>query len=362
MRRGQVVAGVVAFVFVFGPAFGYAVGFRQAPVDNRAIAPPPKTSAGWDALDAVGPWASDRLAGRSTAVRGKSWFDFNVLRELPPSGKVVRGDDGYLFLGEDFTKACKQTPGFQAGLDGLAALTEVIQRSGRRVVFSLGPNKSSVVDPPDAVPDGQCALDGIAEQNRVLDSYQHPNWLPLRAAMTRSQTYWRTDSHWSGAGAAVFAKALAEKLGLQARLTTTPDQVTKTADLNVLLGLTATETPPSLQVSTGTTVTPQPGYAAFDATKVLYGVEKWKTTPATGLVGGKSVLIGDSFSYFALGNLRPLFADGTFLWTGHVSEEELIAGIKEADTVVIQLVQRSLTPGHVFATKAFRDKVAAALK
>ncbi|GAA1508169.1 hypothetical protein GCM10009741_01050 [Kribbella lupini] len=353
---------MVALVFVFGPAFGYVVGFRQAPVDNRAIAPAPSASAGWGALDAVGPWASDRLAGRSTAVRGKSWFDFHVLRELPASGKVVRGPNGYLFLGEDFTKACQQTPGFRQGLDGLAALADVIERSGRKVVITVGPNKSSVVEPPSVVPDGQCALDGIAEQNRILDAYEHPAWLGLRQELTRSQTYWRTDSHWSGAGSAVFAKALAAKLKLQARLTTTPDQVTKTADLNVLLGLTATETPPSLQVSTGTTVTPQPGYAAYDPTKVLYGVERWKTTPATGLIGGKSVIIGDSFSYFALGNLRPLFADGTFLWTGHVSEAELIAAIKGADTVVIQIVQRSITPGHVFATKAFRDKVAAALR
>jgi alginate O-acetyltransferase complex protein AlgJ len=361
VKRSRVVVAVVAFGFVFGPAFGYAVGFRQAPVDNRAIAPAPSASAGWDALDAVGPWASDRLAGRSTAVRSKSWFDFHVLRELPASGKVVRGPDGYLFLGEDFTKACKQTPAFKQGLDGLARLAEVIERSGRKAVFTAGPNKSAVVAVPSVVPDGQCALDGIAEQNSVLDEYDHPAWLGLRQELTKSQTYWRTDSHWSGAGAAVFAKALAAKLGLQAPLKTTPDKVTKTADLNVLLGLTATETPPSVQLSTGTTVTPQPGYAAFDPTKVLYGVERWKTTPAAGLVGGKSVIIGDSFGYFALGNLRPLFADGTFLWTGHVSEVDLIKAIKGADTVVIQIVQRSITPGHAFATKAFRDKVAAAL-
>ncbi|WP_460651980.1 alginate O-acetyltransferase AlgX-related protein [Kribbella endophytica] len=362
MRRGQVVAGVVALVFVFGPAFGYVVGFRQAPVDNRAIAPPPAASAGWDAFDAVGPWASDRLAGRSTAVRGKSWFDFHVLQELPASGKVVRGPNGYLFLGEDFTKACKQTPGFRQGLDGLAALADVIERSGRKVVITAGPNKSSVVEPPAVVPEGQCALDGIASQNATLDAFEHPAWLGLREKLTKSQTYWKTDSHWSGAGAAVFAQELAKKLGVTAPVRTTPDQVTKTADLNVLLGLTGTETPPSLQVSTGTTVTPQPGFAAYDPTKVLYGVERWKTTPATGLVGGKSVIIGDSFSYFALGNLRPLFADGTFLWTGHVSEAELIAAIKGADTVVLQIVQRSITPGHAFATKAFRDKVAAALR
>ncbi|WP_148256608.1 alginate O-acetyltransferase AlgX-related protein [Kribbella flavida] len=366
MKASRMAVLAVAVVFVFGPAAGYLAGFRQAPVDNRAIAPAPEASDGFDALDAVGPWAADRLAGRSSAVRAKSWFDFHVLREVPASNKVVRGSDGYLFLGEDFTKACNLTPGFKRGLDGLARLAEVIRQSGRRVVFTAGPNKSSVVSEalPSVVPKGQCALDGIATQQQILDSYQHSLWVGVREELTKSQTYWRTDSHWSGVGSAVFAKALAAKLDprLAARITTTPDSVTKTADLNVLLGLTETETPPSVQLSAGGTVTPRPGYAAYDPLKVLYGVEKWTTTPSTGLIGGKSVIIGDSFAYSALGNLRPLFADGTFLWIGHVSEAQIFAAIKESDTVVIEIVQRSITPAHPFATPAFRQKVAAALR
>jgi alginate O-acetyltransferase complex protein AlgJ len=364
-ERRNVVGVMIALVFVFGPAAGYAAGLRQAPIDNRAIAPAPSASAGFDALDAVGPWASDRLAGRSTAVRTKSWFDFHVLHEMPTSGQVIRGDDGYLFLGEDFTRGCQLTPSYQGALEGLAKLAEIIEKSGRRAVFTVAPNKSSVVTDalPSVVPKGSCALDGIAQQNKVLDSFRHPSWLGVRRQLLGSQTYWRTDSHWSTAGAAVFARALASHLAprLAARITTSPETITKTADLNGLIGLTTAESPPSVRVSTGTTVTPSPGHVAYDPLKVLYGSEKWTTRPAAGLIGGKSLISGDSFSYFALGNLRSLVADGTFLWTGHVSEAEIIAEIKGSDTVVVEIVQRSVSTGHMLATAAFQDKVAAAL-
>jgi alginate O-acetyltransferase complex protein AlgJ len=363
LRRAVVI--VVGLAFVFGPGVGYALGLRQKPLDNRAIAPAPAASEGFDALDALGPWAADRVAGRSSAVEAKSWFDFNVLHELPANSKVVRGQDGYLFLAEDFTRACQLTPAFQQALDGFAKLAELIERSGRRAVFTIGPNKSSVVgnELPPAVPTGACALDGITQQIGILDSYQHPEWVGVREQLTGSQTYWKTDSHWSTAGAAVFSKALAEHFGprLGARVTTTPETITKTADLNILLGLTAKETPPSLKVSTGTTVTPQPGWVAYSPYKDLYGKERWTTRPAAGLVPGKSVIVGDSFAYYALGNLRPLFADGTFLWTGHVSETDIVNAIVASDTVVLEIAQRNLATSHIFASARFRQKVAAAL-
>ena len=363
LRRAAIL--VVGLAFVFGPGVGYALGLRQKPIDNRPIAAAPSASDGFDALDALGPWAADRVAGRTAGVEAKSWFDFNVLRELPANSKVVRGQDGNLFLAEDFTRVCQRNAQFQQALDDFAKLAEVIEQSGRNVVFTIGPNKSSVVGEalPSVVPTGACALDGITQQNEILDTYQHPDWVGVRQQLTGSQTYWKTDSHWSTTGAAIFSKELAAHFGprLASRITTTPETITKTADLNVLLGLTAKESPPSLKVSTGTTVTPQPGWIAYDPVKELVGKERWTTRPATGLVPGKSVIIGDSFAYYALGNLRPLFADGTFLWTGHVSETEIVNAIRDSDTVVLEMVQRSMATAHMFSTATFRQKVADAL-
>lgn len=370
-RNRRIIGTAVALVFVFGPPIGLVAGVKPSTIDNRALAPAPSLDKGFDALDMVGPWATDRLAGRGQAVQAKSWIDFNLLKEMPASNKVVRGKDGYLFLGEDFTKACAGRTAFERNLKSFLKLAEIIKASGRNAVFTLGPNKSSVVSAslPKALPTGNCAMTGIAQENAVLDNFRHPLWVGVHSQLVEAQAagknpYSRTDTHWTTGGAAIFARSLAQQLdpGLAERITTTPTTITKAGDLTTLLGLAVTEDQPSADLSTGTTVTPDPSLDQFDLLKMdNYGKERWTTTPAAGLVPGKSLILGDSFAYTALGNLRPLFADGTFLWTGHVSQTDIVSQIKASDTVVVELVQRSVAAGHLYASPAFQAKVAAAL-
>jgi alginate O-acetyltransferase complex protein AlgJ len=370
-RNRRIIGTAVAVVFVFGPPVALGAGMKPSTIDNRALAPAPSLDKGFDALDMVGPWATDRLAGRGQAVETKSWIDFNLLKEMPASNKVVRGKDGYLFLGEDFTKGCGGSAAFERNLTSFLKLAEIIKASGRNAVFTLGPNKSSVVSDslPKAVPKGDCALKAIAAENAVLDNFRHPLWVGVHSQLVQAQAagknpYSRTDTHWTTGGSAIFARSLAEQLdpGLAKRITITPTTITKAGDLTILLGLAATEDQPSAELSTGTTVTPDPSLDQFDLLKMdNYGKERWTTTPAAGLVPGKSLILGDSFAYTALGNLRPLFADGTFLWTGHVSQAEIVSQIKASDTVVVELVQRNVSAGHMYANSAFQAKVAAAL-
>lgn len=370
LRSRRIIGTTVALAFVFGPPIALAAWVEPSNIDNRAQAPTPSLDKGFDALDMVGPWATDRLAGRGDAVRTKAWIDFHLLKEMPASGKVVRGKDGYLYLGEDFTKACGGNAAFEKSLSSFLKLAEIIERSGRNAVFTLGPNKSSVVSEnlPNAVPTGACAQRAIAHQNAVLDKFQHPEWVGVRSRLAAAQAagqqpYARTDTHWTTGGGAIFATALAEHFGpgLANRITTKPVTITKTGDLTALLGLASTEAQPSAELSTGATVTPDPRFAQYDPMKILYGKEHWTTSPATGLVPGKSLILGDSFVYSTLGNLRPLFADGTFLWSGHVSLADILSHMKASDTVVIELVQRSVRPSHMYASAAFHQKVAAAL-
>jgi alginate O-acetyltransferase complex protein AlgJ len=376
---GRVCAAVVATTFVFGPVAGHLAGSGGQPLENRKPAPAPKPEDGWKALDAVGPWAADRLPGRSRAVRTNAWLDYHLLGEVPikrnPGGQivpqVVRGRDGYLYLPDDFTIACSRRGAFEPALRDMLRLAETIRSSGRRVAFSVAPNKSSVAtaEVPDVVPDGRCATQAIAEQQRVQDNTSHSLLVNTRARLAAAhraggQPYWRADTHWNHAGAAIYAQALAEHLdpGLAARVKVTPERMTRVGDLTGLLGLTSAETGSSATVSAGGSVVPDPSLDQYDPFKVLYGKERWKTTPSTGLIPGRTVLIGDSFTYYALGAVRPLFADGTFLWTGKVSQAELIRAIKDADTVVIQLAERSVGRQHTFTKPAFRKEVAAALR
>jgi len=363
-------SALVALVFVFGPALALAAGVRVSTVDNRRLAPPPALTKGFDALDMVGPWATDRVAGRADAVQLKAWVDYHLLGDMPASGKVIRGKDGYLFLGDDFTKACANNAEFRKSIKAFLKLARIIEDSGRRAVFTVAPNKSAVVTDslPLAVPTGNCATGALAQQNWFLEEFEHPLLVGVGPALAAAhadgrQPYPRTDTHWTSAGSAVFAQELARHLRprLAEEITITPATTSRPGDLTNLLGLQASETQRAAELSTGGTVKPNPKYAQYDPQRVLYGEERWKTRPADGLVKGTTLILGDSFAYTALGNLRPLFAQGRFVWSGTVSAEEVIRQIDASDTVVIEVVQRGVGAKHLYTDPAFRAQVARAL-
>jgi len=370
LRPARIIGVVVASAFVFGPPIALIAGVQPTNVDNRTLAPPPSLDKGFDALDMISPWATDRLAGRGEAIRTKAWIDYHLLKEMPSSGKVIRGTDGYLFHGDEFTVACKYDPLFESSLESFGKLAQVIERSGKKAVFTLGVNKSSVVSGnlPDAVPAGDCATRAIANQNAILDNFTHPNWVGVRSQLAAAdvagqQPFWRTDTHWTPAGGAIVAREIADHLqpsGAEPP-SATSGTISRTGDLMLLAGLTAKESQPQVELTNGATVTPDPQFATYDPTQMVFKKQHWTTSPSTGLVQGKTLILGDSFAYTAMGNLRPLFADGTFLWTGQVSHDEIVSGIKESDTVIIELVQRTLGPRHLYAAPEFRAKVAQAL-
>jgi hypothetical protein len=371
--------GIVAAAFVFGPTAAGLLGVSPKAIENRALSSAPRAKDGWDALAALSPWATDHLPGRAKAVHMNAWVDYNVLGQLPaghrlgPKGMsaptVVRGRDGNLLYGGDFTVACEKTASYEQSLQAMARLAEIVQASGRKVVFNVAPNKSSVItsDLPRAKPRGNCAARGIERQNQLLDGFEHPLFVGIRKPLAEAhasgkQVYARTDTHWTGVGAAMYAQALASHLDpeLTPRLRLHPKRITKVGDLMKLAGLTSPESMTSATVSTGGTVGLSPEAATGDSAQALPKDGKWVTRPKKGLVQGRTLLLGDSFTGAALTNLRPLFAQGSFVTFSHASESRLVSEIEASDTVVIEVVQRAVV-GHLCTQPQFQSRVAAAL-
>lgn len=388
MRLYRWIAGTVALLFVFGPVLVLATGERPEAFENRPLAEAPDPGAGWDALDALAPWASDHLPGRERAVRANAWLDYHLLGTLPSAAggtpaasaaatgegaltpRVLRGKDDVLYLGQDFDRACEDRGKYRRSLTAIADVAQLIEDSGRDVVFFIGPNKSSVdsADLPRFLPTGSCAADAIRAQNKALDSFRHPLYVPTRLPLAElsasgDQPFWRTDTHWSSVGTAELARRLAGRLdpALAERLRTTEGERSRTGDLTLLAGLDFDETAPSADVGTDAVVEETADSDHFDEGAPVYGTHRWTTTPGTGLVKGRTMLVGDSFTYFALGNLRPLFAAGEFLWMGHPStRQDVIEGIVAADTVVLSTVQRNITR-NMFTSAGFERDLAEAL-
>lgn len=373
------IVSLVATVFVFGPALAWSLGFTPKAIENRDLAPAPAAAQGWNAFDALSPWATDHLPGRANAVHLNAWLEYNMLRQVPASQRsgpggaastpaVVRGKDGYLFVGKDFTNACSEAAKYEQSLKSLARLAEIIEASGRRVVFTVAPNKSSVIanDLPRAVPRGDCALRAIERQNQLIDGIRHPLYVGIRRPLADAhaagrQVFFRTDTHWTMLGGAMYAQALATRLDpeLAPRLRLEPLQHTRIGDLTKLIGLTSPESLTSATLSSGATVFPGAKKTTKGA-RPVYQPESWVTRPGKGLVQGHTLLLGDSFTGAALSSLRPIFAQGRFVVFRLVPQEQLISEIRSADTVVIEVIERDVGI-QVPTEKKFQSRVAAAL-
>ena len=87
----------------------------------------------------------------------------------------------------------------------------------------------------------------------------------------------------------------------------------------------------------------------------------WVSSPGRLTWPGRTLLLGDSFMWYALENLRPIFRRGEFIWFAVADDPEFLAkAIKKADTVVIEVYQM-VTPGSPLASPAFRRHVMQAL-
>lgn len=377
-RAAKLAATAFACTFVFGPPIAGILGGRATPMENRPLAKRPAITQGWDALDALAPWASDHLPGRNLAVHANAWVTYHAFAELPPAAQgtagthdplVVRGRDGYLFLASDFYTACAKGHEVDDSLRKILDLARAIQASGRRALVVVPPDKSSVLTHalPRAVPRGTCATSHMQAAQQTLAATRDPLYLPLLSALRDADSaglhpYWQTDSHWSPAGAAVYAHAVADRLspGLASRLTTTKKVTTYRGDLSKLSGLEIQETSTQPTLSTGV-VHLDPFAKRWVKEGVYYGSQHWTTTPGTGLIQGRTLLLGDSFGYEAVPNLRPLFADGTFVWTRLETPSTIAKRVAAADTVIIEVVQRGLVLTNATATDELQNAVAAAL-
>lgn len=278
---------------------------------------------------------------------------------------TVPGRDGMLYYGPDFDVACGLGSRIAHNLRQVAKLARVIERSGRTVVWTVAPDKTTVRpdDLPDPMPHGACDAQGFDMMRGALDAVHDSSFLPLRAKLAGSphQSYFKTDTHWTTVGGSIFAEALARRLAprvarLQSYVFGTEQRV---GNLNYFAGNLELETAetamPTTRVKVRTARTSADqlwgGYPqiTFDYT--------WNSRPSRRTVPGDTVVIGDSFTMFALDSLMPLFERGRFLWRDKTSDNVQFRAIKQADTVVIEVNQLLASVGSSAADPTYRKRL-----
>lgn len=329
--------------------------------------PPARHRAGVSLNDLDARGSTTTAPGGARAANATGFFGADGLfYDYAPL--VIGGYSNEYFLGQDFDVACADGQQFARGLKRLGRLAKVIEAAGKRVVFTVAPNKTSVNSDNiywPTVPHGSCGSFGVTDQNTTLDTFGDKRYLAIRRSLADDprEVYWKTDAHWTTVGSSVFATELAGRLDkkLGRRQKYLPAIRTELGDLYQLLGLTSPETASALVPHDGVSVTPVPGSGGFDPVAGVSFTHSWTSTPAKKTLRGKTLVVGDSFTYLGLESLRPLFARGSFVWIQPTMLDRIVTGIAKADTVVIEVVQRFVSTS-ILATDTFRTAVRRALR
>lgn len=278
---------------------------------------------------------------------------------------VVDGLEGDLFLGLEFDIICAWGGKLLAkGMRRVSRLARVIEDSGRRVVWTVAPNKTLInydTVVKSSLPQGPCDVSGIEQQRKVLDHFADPAYLSLRKPLARDrrQTYWKTDPHWTSLGASDWVRVLAQELDprIARQQRYVSSTLTAVGYLNTILGNHTPETVPDVVYAGKVKVKTAPGSAyELDPGGVLAMDHSWNSAPASRTWPGHTLLLGDSFSLVGLPVLRPLFRHGRYLWVGNVAPEDIARAIADSDTVVMEVVQFFMF-GHLLGQSSFRKLV-----
>jgi hypothetical protein len=257
-------------------------------------------------------YVGDAFPGRSALIGAGNTllWQLGLLR----SSRVIEGPEGWLFLG-DFQQ---QTITKSRGLSTLAPEQathwaeryEVVRAGvgeyGAELRLVLVPDKQTVY--PQQLPawaqpgpgERPTMTDQIVAALRRRGAKDVLDLRPvLRAAASRQQVYWRTDSHWNPAGALVAAEHVLPWLrpdhpaavrALLERCRVADAGERKTGDLGRILGVGAFPTEPwtLVQVAEARAESSAPW-------RTVWGLEQPFRTFAGGGLPGKLLVLGDSF-------------------------------------------------------------------
>jgi alginate O-acetyltransferase complex protein AlgJ len=398
----------VALLFFFGPAVAFMFGDRAHPIENRPLAGMPSLNAGWQIIPRFNAWAIDHLPLRSQAVRADTDLSEAVFHQPPPSSsqttsgigsvaagnnppdsggskqslsaapRVIQGKDDWLYLADDFSLVCEPKLSLPAVMDGLQRLRSAIEASGRKLVISVIPDKSTAVPQylPERFPFKNCSEERRREFWQEIAASKVP-FVDLRGPLADAERaaghpmYLRLNTHWNMQGAAVWSESVLAALdqtliqGLaipgvdepipssESKFVAGPD-IEVQGDLTVMLGTPQKEPTPRIALRRkGVTVSSHgvalPGNVSppIDAQTAGRPVTTEASTTAAPLYPGHTLILGDSFyNIFGRTLFAPFMSNLTALYV-LADPARVTQSIIDADTVVLEVVERNLSSGGV---------------
>lgn len=374
-RTSRIAAGI----FFFVPILLLVVGVRPQAFENRPLAEFPSPLDGWSFFTGLEKWATDHLPLRQQAVLAQDGISRSVFGEAPQLGKkqdtgpvpqqtqepevpegpidpdsvpkVIEGKDGWLYYGDDVRNSCVPWRPVDTLMQNLDRLRDAVEKSGRKFVFTVAPDKTTMV--PEKLPDTfvgkQCSRKASEELYKKVDGKQLDLRQPLKdeAQKLGRPIYAQHDTHWEHEGALIMLRALAEAAqpGITKSWTLTKGPTGETpADLSTMLGRndkrpfqTYELRPDGQKVRSKFT---QDFYTYLEPTRFAQPAE-------SGMVGKRASFFGDSFGFVATPYFAGAFADITLLHTDVAEKNVQVVArtMVESDVVIFEGVERSLRGG-----------------
>ncbi|CRK60784.1 hypothetical protein [Alloactinosynnema sp. L-07] len=389
-RHGaQRFALISALIFFLGPLVGLVVLGPSDTTENRRPADFPSPADGWQFFAGFSPWANDHLAFKAGAIDLSGFVSKEIFGERPDLGRdvqppvgpvappppqattnseppksadkdikttdgypsVIEGRDDWMYLGFDVQGKCEPAQSLDDILGNVRKLRAAVEKSGRRFVLVIAPDKATV-EPfylPSDYTGKACAATASDKFWRAMTV--EPGVIDLRGEIRADSErrdhslYFTQDTHWTFEGGLLMTRVLADHLkpGASDTWKELPGPHWQgDADLPKLIGVR------------GENRASQPGLGVDSDTNGATWINgDFRTTltlqraATKGMVPGRVAMLADSYTRFATGYLAAAFADLSITHVEELTKNSQGVGdrLAAADTVVVEVVERHLAAG-----------------
>ncbi len=290
-------------------------------------------------------YLADRMPLRGEAAQAATRTFAAVSGDAPVSNVFI-GDDGNLFLADDFTSPCTVDYSAQRLAETLRGWQDAGE--GRDVFLTIAPDKSAIqveLLPYRAEAANDCQ---VAREIELVDAFSTTDqlievWQPLRAAERPEspyRNYYRYDAHWTYRGALVFVEQLLDHLAPGQFKTATVVKGKNRRNPGAIarrLGWDEYEFRTKLGCNRpGTTTT-----ESLDDVGI-HGIRRYKSTGTDDLIGGHTLVLHDSMMRYAEDPLACHFASIEMMHWDDFESAGFVDRVAAADRIIIESVQRSI--------------------
>lgn len=347
---------IVAVCLMFAPSVASLARVGSPPSQNREPIAAPTVEDGWKIIGNLGDYLNDRLRLKDVSLRIDSFIDRNIFREQPAFGgsatpQVLEGEDGYLFLKDAFDAACNGHGTPESISENVRRFADIIQRSGRKIVVAIAPDKSSILT--DKLPDGnaqdECHRVHQDQLWQSLNDADIPGYVDLRSALrqevskTRRSLYFRQDSHWNQEGSLVGVRQVVEKFQpeiWEERAITFHGITSYTGDLEAMRGGNNLDETSNFGIQRSKITAVLSEYDA--AYSPGYGRISEMSGPVGSLIQGETLMMFDSFGMAAIEQVVPYFENLKTVHFETFNLDKWIEMIQASDNILFMCVERGM--------------------